>query len=413
VSTPNRIEKARRYTKPEETVVLPAFVHGVAPPTVARPRIAILGTRGIPASHGGFETFAERLALHLASIGWDVEVYCQADSGGRAMEQYEGASLIHLPVLFRGSLGSVLFDLAAMRRASREPQRIMLVLGYNTALFGLLARLRRCTQIINMDGIEWRRGKWSPPVRAWFWLNERIACWLGDRLIADNPHIANHLATRVRRSKISMIPYGADPVREASPALVKLWGLEPGNYCLLIARPEPENSILEVVRAFSRRPRGSKLVVLGHYTPEVNAYHAAVLKAAGPEVRFLGAIYTGQFVDALRFHCRLYMHGHQVGGTNPSLVEALGAGCPVLARSNPYNKWVAGEAARYFRDEDECADLLDALLTQDGSTLGAMRMASRERHAEAFCWDAVLHEYTALLADWSERADARRRRTAD
>ena len=128
-------------------------------------------------------------------------------------------------------------------------------------------------------------------------------------------------------------------------------GLTPGQYVTLIARPEPENSVLEIVAAFSaKRPRGLKLVVLGAYHPEALPYHAQVMAAASPEVVFAGALYDHALVNALRLHGLLYLHGHQVGGTNPSLIEAMGAGNPVLAHDNRFNRWVARDGAWYFQD---------------------------------------------------------------
>ena len=363
-----------------------------------RPKVAILGTRGIPALHGGFETFAERLALHLGALGWDVEVYCQGVAPAAPHPGFERIGLVHIAVPFGGSLGSVLFDLAAMLRAVRTPDRLLLVLGYNTALFGILARLRGAVQIINMDGIEWRRAKWPLPVRAWFWCNERLACWLGDGLIADNPHIADHLATRADRSKISMIPYGADPVAGAGSDHLSRWALRPGGYALVIARPEPENSILEIVRAYSARARPCPLVVVGLRADGGSSrYRRDVLASAGPQVQFIGPVYDADTIGALRYHARLYLHGHQVGGTNPSLVEAMGAGCVILAHDNRFNRWVGGGALRYFAAEAEL-DLMLAAQLDDGNELcAAMRKATRERHAAVFRWSGILDQYTRLL----------------
>jgi glycosyltransferase involved in cell wall biosynthesis len=308
---------------------------------------------------------------------------------------------VHIPVPRRGAIGTIEFDWRAVRdilgRGTRGP---VLTLGYNTALFCARLRLSRVLNIINMDGIEWRRDKWGPHEKAWLWLNERAGCWLGDHLVADHPDIARHLATRVNRAKISMIPYGAERIVDADPELLRPYGLKPRGFALLVARPEPENSILEVIKAFSRRHRGKSLVVLGNYQPSTNAYHSAVMRAASGEVLFPGAIYDHQIVDALRFQACLYVHGHTVGGTNPSLVEALGAGSAVLAHDNPFNRWVAGPGACYFRDEDECASRFDELLAAD-ATLEPMRQASRLRHSEEFTWAQVLPAYEALLTRWA------------
>jgi glycosyltransferase involved in cell wall biosynthesis len=165
----------------------------------------------------------------------------------------------------------------------------------------------------------------------------------------------------------------------------------------LIARAEPENSVLEVVQAWSRKPRGCKLVVLGKYEAG-HAYQRAVQAAASAEVIFPGAIYEKPVVQALRFHARFYVHGHQVGGTNPSLVESLGTGNAVLAHDNAYNRWVAGDAGVYFADESGCALAIERLLT-GSDDLAALQNAARARHSAAFTWDKVLGEYEVLLRE--------------
>ena len=249
--------------------------------------------------------------------------------------------------------------------------------------------------IINMDGIEWRRAKWGSLAKAWFWLNDWLGCWLGDHLVADHPEIEAHLATRTRSNRITTIPSGATPAQDAPTAPLASYGLEPGQYLTLIARPEPENSILEAVRGFSCRRRGCKLVVLGNYSDE-QWYHRAIQDAASDEVVFLGAIYDSDKVMALRRHCIAYVHGHQVGGTNPSLVESMGAGNAVIAHDNRFNRWVAGDAARYFTDGIAFDRMLTTLLG-DEAALARMRQASQARFEAVFSWGSVLADYEALF----------------
>jgi glycosyltransferase involved in cell wall biosynthesis len=360
--------------------------------------LRILGTRGVPAAHGGFETFAERLALHLVACGWRVTVYCQLDGRGPVTEDtWQGVHRVNIPVESQGPKGTIVFDWIATGHAARAGEPC-LTLGYNTAVFCALLRAARVPNVINMDGIEWRRDKWGAVAKAWFWLNEHAGARLGDHLVADHPEIARHLARSVSADKIATIPYGADRLEHLPEDAVRARGLEAGRYLTLIARPEPENSVLEVVRAFSRRPRGLKLAVLGNYSAD-HAYHRAVQAAAGPEVAFLGAIYEPAVVQALRVHSLAYVHGHRVGGTNPSLVEALGAGNAVLAHDNPFNRWVAGDAARYFRGEDDASALFDTVMA-DAEPLACMRSAALARHAERFTWEAVLGAYEALLLRW-------------
>lgn len=357
--------------------------------------VRILGIRGIPAQHGGFETFAERLACYLVAAGWRVIVYCQDEGRGPVVEDvWNGVERIRFPISQAGPKGTMLFDLKTTLHAARHGD-LCLVLGYNTAVFTALLRCRGIPCLINMDGIEWARAKWGKVAKIWFWLNEWAGCWLGTHLIADHPEIKNHLSTRVSPKKITMIPYGAELIESADASLLQPIGLMAGSFFTLIARAEPENSILEVVRAFSSRPRGVGLAILGNYD-ESNAYHRAVLAAASDEVRFLGAIYDRAALGALRVHSIAYIHGHQVGGTNPSLVEALGAGNAIIAHDNRFNRWVAGPEALYFSSEDQLSDMIDKLIA-DAPLAASMRIASYQRRTDGLTWKDVLQAYEQLL----------------
>ena len=359
--------------------------------------IRILGTRGIPASHGGFETFAERLALYLVARQWRVVVYCQVDgTGPTTIDQWHGIERVLIPIAVSGAKGTVLFDWQATLHAAQH-RDLCLTLGYNTAVFCAWLRWRGIRNLINMDGIEWRRAKWGKIAKAWFWLNDWLGCWLGNHLVADNPHIQAHLATRVSAQKITTIPYGADAVVAAPTDLLRALDLTPGGYITLIARPEPENSVLEIVQCYASQPRDMPLVVLGHYMSE-NAYHRAVKAAAGPGVRFVGAIYDKPLVQALRFHSFAYIHGHQVGGTNPSLVEALGAGNAVIAHDNCFNRWVAGAGAMYFKDSEGLSQCLARMLLQP-HYVAELRQHARQRFESSLTWENVLGSYESLLIE--------------
>ncbi len=365
-------------------------------------KLRILGTRGIPAKHGGFETFAEHLARYLVKQGWNITVYCQAEPGSQLHEEHwQGIRLIHIPAALSGAASTIIFDLKSVLHALRH-DGVVLTLGYNTAVFCGLFRIFRINNLINMDGLEWKREKWSHLERAWLFANERLGCWFGNHLVADHPEIKHHLMSRAPESKITMIPYGADRVSAADPTLIEPLGVRPGEYAIVIARPEPENSILEIVQAFSAKPRGLKLVVLGTFAAD-NRYHQRVRQAASEEVVFPGAIYDSPVVQSLRFHARLYIHGHQVGGTNPSLVEALGAGSAILAHDNPFNRWVAGPGNHYFTDAEECRHHLDAML-DDETELQLMRTASVGRFQQDFTWQGVLESYESLLERWLPNA---------
>jgi glycosyltransferase involved in cell wall biosynthesis len=358
--------------------------------------LVILGIRGVPAQHGGFETFAEYLCKYLIKKDWKVTVYCQEDGTGDIYEtEWEGVKRIHIPVKNEGPLGTIIFDLKSVFH-SRKNKCLHLTLGYNTACFNVLQRLYGITNVINMDGIEWKRQKWGLVAKTWFWLNERLGCWFGNHLVADHPKIKDHLATRVNRDKITMIPYGAPDVSNSDESFLDVYGLEKNEYSIVIARPEPENSFLEIVNAFSAKKREHKLVVLGNFQPDSHPYHKAVIEAASDDVIFPGAIYEAEKVGALRYFSRFYIHGHQVGGTNPSLVEALGAGCAVIAHDNQFNRWVANDGAVYFTDELNLTEFFNKEYLNDDLVI-EKKTNAKKQFSERFKWDDILAQYESLL----------------
>ena len=261
--------------------------------------LRILGTRGIPAAHGGFETFAERLALYLVARGWRVVVYGQ-DEGRAALREdcWQGIERVRIAVPGRGATSTIAFDWRATLHAAQH-RDLCLTLGYNTAVFCALLKARGVRNIINMDGIEWSRAKWGPLARTWFRLNEAAGCRLGDHLVADHPEIEAHLRRQAPAHRITMIAYGADRIVDASDAPVRALGLVPGQYLSLIARPEPENSILEVVQGFSRRPRGVTLAVLvdrgGRELPMAAAFAAARIVLPATQRLSLARVDDGHF----------------------------------------------------------------------------------------------------------------------
>jgi glycosyltransferase involved in cell wall biosynthesis len=361
--------------------------------------LIILGIRGVPAAHGGFESFAERFAPFMVRNGWKVTVYCQGSNTGKRYEDtWEGCRRVHIPVGGDGPLATIDFDIKSTIEAVRE-KGILLTLGYNTGFLSVYARIRGRFNLINMDGIEWRRAKYSKLQQAYLWLNEKLATASGNVLIADHPEIARHHSAHASPGKIEMIPYGGDLIDSADEELLKTYGLERDHFLTVIARPEPENSLLEIVQAFSRRPRGVKLVVLGKYDRE-HTYQSSVLNAASDEVLFPGAIYDKQALSALRFYSLAYVHGHQVGGTNPSLVEALGAGNAIIAHDNPFNRWVAGDAGCYFANTDECEARIMELIG-DTPRRDEMKRHSRQRWTKAFTWEKILGDYKASIEKYA------------
>lgn len=360
--------------------------------------VRILGTHGVPAEYGGFETAAENVGLHLRDKGWRVIVYCQLPGQGETRtDEWRGLErvLIHEPR--EGWRGTSSFDLRSVRHALKAHRtgEVWLTFGYNTAVFDIAPRLKRIPNVINMDGMEWTRKRWGIAKQAILLANERIAGMVGSVLIADHPAIAEYLRRHFGRRRVTTITYGAHEVLAAPTGPLEAEDLTPGGYAIVVCRPIPENSVLEMVSAWSRRRRGMPLVIVGPYEGR-DPYSAAVRSAASEEVLFPGAIFEPERISALRHHAALYLHGHTVGGTNPSLVEAMAAGNAVVAHRNVYNAWVAGPSNEYFDDVDGLASILDELV-DDAPRRRMMGGASRARFRDEFTWGKIGDEYEAAL----------------
>jgi glycosyltransferase involved in cell wall biosynthesis len=365
-----------------------------------RRTVRILGTHGVPAAYGGFETAAENIARYLVGNGWNVIVYCQTSGTGEIVEdEWQGIKRVIIPVNLPGWRGTSRFDWISIAHACKF-RDICLTFGYNTGIYNLRQRLRGIPNIINMDGIEWSRKRWGLAKQLILYVNERFAALFGNHLIADHPEIATHLRTRASSAKISTITYGADPITDAQVAPLRALDLEPGRYMTLIARPIPENSLAEIIEGFSAVKRGYRLVVLGRLDPEKDEYHRKIMALASTEVTFPGPIYNSDTVKTLRFHGKAYLHGHTVGGTNPSLVEAMAAANPIIAHDNKYNRWVAGNGAVYFTTSEQMADRISQLLSDD-SLCRSLKENALRRFRDEFTWERVAAQYEALLLQYA------------
>lgn len=357
-------------------------------------RIAILGSRGIPAQYGGFETFAEQIAIHLAAAGHEVTVYCER--GEQTLDSYRGVRLEYVTAPRLGPFSTIVFDVMCLLKAMRRFD-IVYMLGYGAALFCFLPRLAGAQVWINMDGVEWRRSKWSGPAKSWLWLMENAARFTASRLIADAEGISGHLNGRYQlHPPISTIAYGAELVEAApDPGCLTRFDVAPSGYYLVVCRLEPENHVLEIIDGYLDSETDRPLLIVGGHEGE-HPYLKALRSRASDKVRFIGTIYDPLLLRALRFHCYGYFHGHSVGGTNPSLLEALGCGNPVLAHDNLFNREVAADAGLYFTDEDAVPGLVDRLERESGLRECLCDNAYR-RIREAYTWDRIAEQYLALI----------------
>ena len=364
-------------------------------------RIAILGTRGIPARYGGFETFAERLSVALVERGFEVTVYAEAEPGqGAAEANHLGVKVVSVPVPRWGPASVIGYDLRCLWQARRGFD-LVYMLGYGAAFACWLPRVFGTRVWINLDGLEWARTKWSAPVRAYLRVMEWAATRTANRLIAD----AQAIARRVQRvypraAPCTCIAYGAPVVHGLPDApVLQAYGLAADAYFLVVARIEPENHVDEIVQGHQRyRAQGGTLplVVVG----ELNAstrYGRRVASRGSDGVIWAGAVYDPQRLQALRLGARAYLHGHSVGGTNPSLLEALGCGNPVVAHRNEFNAEVLAELGWYFSTPDELAGHLLALEPQAEAQRVQQAEAARARIETRYTWAAIAQSYADLI----------------
>jgi glycosyltransferase involved in cell wall biosynthesis len=365
--------------------------------TEANPKkLAILGTRGIPAHYGGFETFAEELSVRLVEQGADVTVYCESGTGEQP-DTYKGVHLVYIPAPALGPLTTILFDLLCLWHA-RSGFDVVYMLGYGTSVFCFIPRLWGSEVWINMDGVEWARSKWNWLAKQWFKVMEAVAMWTPNRLIADAQGILEHLQSRhARLPPTSVIPYGAPIISEApETCLLEEWQLTAGTYYLVVCRLEPENSVKEIIAGYLQSGSKNPLVVVGNTNTESN-YVKELQRFTDGRIRFIGAVYDTQKLQALRYYSAAYFHGHTVGGTNPSLLEALGCGNIVIAHNNVFNREVAGEAAIYFNSEQDMARRIRKVESYSQSDVSMMKSLAQERIAKVYNWENITDSYCAIF----------------
>jgi glycosyltransferase involved in cell wall biosynthesis len=360
--------------------------------------IAILGTRGIPARYGGFETFAEELALRLARQGVDVTVYC-VKGAGESPPSYHGVRLVYIPSFSCGPFTTILFDLLCLWDA-RKRHDVIYMLGYGAAHFCLIPRLWGSKIWLNVDGIEWARAKWSATAKFYFKAMEWFSTWVPDLIIADANGIKTHLENRHRcLSCCTVIPYGAEVV-ETPPdtGLLSQWDLLPQEFYLVVSRIEPENHVREIVEGYKISKSTIPLVVVGNHKSGT-AYADSLLLLADDNVRFIGGVYEKEKLQALRYHSLAYFHGHSVGGTNPSLLEALGCGNLIVAHDNVFNREVTGEIGFYFKVPEDIPSLVGKIERLSIEERQSLTCKAKSRIRENYDWDEISNFYHQILTD--------------
>ncbi|WP_146827693.1 DUF1972 domain-containing protein [Aeromicrobium flavum] len=367
----------------------------------------MIGTRGVPARYGGFETAIEEIGRRMADRGHEVTVYCRGAEGEPA--EHLGMTLVHLPAARKKALETLSHTFLSVLHvlATRRRHDAAFVFNSANAVFLPLLRLRRLPVAVHVDGLEWKRAKWGGAGRRYYRTAEALSVRWADALIADAQGIADYY-TQEFGAPTDLLVYGAPILTDRHTARIAELGLTDRGYHLVVARFEPENHVLEIVRGYADSAATLPLVVVGS-APYADEYTARIeaIAAGDPRIRLVGGVWDQELLDALYANAASYVHGHSVGGTNPSLLRAIGAGSPVIAFDVSFNAESLGSDSRYFATPEELAP---ALVAVEGDVPGAVATAEvvRERVRHRYSWDAVTDGYLALAARLADGSSTRR-----
>jgi len=360
---------------------------------ITKLRIAILGTRGIPNAYGGFEQVAAYLSKGLVEKGHHVTVY-NPRSHLYKEAAWNNVNIIHCyDAGSTGSIAQFAYDLACTLDARKRDFDVWLILGYtSSSVWGWLYP-KKTVLISNMDGLEWKRSKYSGPVKRFLRFAEKLAVRNSDFLIADSVAIQSYLREKYSTPS-EYIAYGAEMYTEENEQVFAEYGVERYGYYLLIARMEPENNVEMILDGFCKSNTDKKFLVVGNTNNSFGKYLVNKFKNRA-NVIFAGAIYDPVKLYTLKLFCGLYFHGHSCGGTNPSLLEAMAAKALICAHDNPFNKAILGADAYYFSSVDEIKERIAAITYHGGEN--KMIANNFQKIREQYNWPMVISAYEQFI----------------
>jgi glycosyltransferase involved in cell wall biosynthesis len=362
-------------------------------------KLAILGTRGIPANYGGFETFAQELSLRLAERGHDVTVYCRSHHTPRELRSFQGVRLVVLPTLRHKYLDTVVHTFVSSIHALGKRYDATLVCNSINSSFLPILKLSGARVAMNVDGLEWKRKKWNWIGKWYYKVSEKMACLTADVIVSDAEKVQAYYQ-EVHRTSSVFIPYGAPVEKATTGRALEKFGLEAGKYLLYVSRFEPENNAHLVLEAFEKVDSELKLVMVGD-APYAKDYINRLKEMADPRVVFTGYVF-GDGYRELMSHAYCYLHATEVGGTHPALVEAMGMGNGVLVGDTPENREVAGDTALFFSlTSEDLAERIRLVLARP-ELLAELAEKARRRVRTHYSWDRVTDAYEKLLLSLPE-----------
>jgi glycosyltransferase involved in cell wall biosynthesis len=374
-------------------------------------RIVILGTRGIPASYGGFETFAEHLSTRLVARGHEVTVYGRAHYVSPRQLEYHGVRLKVLPTIRHKYFDTVVHSFLSAVHAVSSRFDAALICNAANAPFAPILRLTGTPVAINVDGLEHKRKKWGWLGRRYYLAAERLSTILPNVMVTDAQVIQDYYLARYN-AKSEMIAYGSEVERRPDRASVRRWRAEPNRYVLYVSRLEPENNAHLVIEAFKKVRTAYRLLIVGD-APYAHDYISDLKARARGDKRivFTGFVF-GQDYRALQQNAYCYVHATEVGGTHPALLEAMGYGNCVLTLATPENIEAVGDAGIAYADEFDLAEKLQRVL-RDGSLVQSYRNRAQIRVQRYYDWDRVVDQYEKLFAEMTGKTGGRRPSTSD
>jgi len=357
-------------------------------------KVAILGTRGIPANYGGFETFAEQLGTRLAARGHDITVYGRKHYSTTDNLTYNGVNLVVLPTIRHKYFDTVIHTFLSVLHASTRRYDIILICNAANSIFAFIPRLFGTPTLVNVDGLERKRKKWNLIGQRYYLISEWLSTFLPTAIVTDAQVIQDYYATRYRKES-EMIAYGAEVARRAAPEKLLKFGLKRNQYVLYVSRLEPENNAHLVIEAYGQVKTDLPLVIVGG-APYAEEYIAQLKSTRDPRVKFLGFVF-GEDYRALQQNAYCYVHATEVGGTHPALIEAMGAGNCALTLDTPENLEVIGDAGIIYKSAADLAAYLQHVIN-DPTIIGEYRRRAMTRVIQYYNWEQITDQYEELLA---------------
>lgn len=355
--------------------------------------IAILGTRGIPNNYGGFEQFAEHLSVGLVEKGHSVTVY-NSHLHPYTQNSFNGVRIKHIydPENIIGTAGQFVYDFMCIIDTRKNKYDVILQLGYTSSSIFFDFHPKNSVVITNMDGLEWKRSKYNPKVQRFLRWAESLAVKKSDFLVSDSIGIQNYIRSKYAKESV-YIPYGADIAQDYDETVCHEYGVQKYEYDMLIARLEPENSIEVILDGVKKSSKKRKFLVIGNHKNKFGEYLKLKFKE-DKNIIFVGGVYEHSKINSLRYFSNLYFHGHTVGGTNPSLLEAMGSKALVCAHKNEFNSAILGEDGLYF---ETCDDIKIILENKDKKYFASYLENNIEKIRNMYEWKKIIQDYESIF----------------